>query len=208
MPASLLAPAPGPRRRDGGTNGSGSVRLRGKTWTARLSLGEAVDPRSACRRAGPSTTATRAWRCWTTSTGACSSRQIALGMPLLEQAAAREGSARRDGRLAIDQLCRGEARRRPSGGPVPLPRLMLDHADRVISMLPRHLEASSRQAPTLTEDAAGRSTAADAAAEGGPLGPRWATSEPPATAKPPKAIGIAKISGDRSSPTANSWRDF
>ncbi|WP_438022648.1 hypothetical protein [Sorangium sp. So ce233] len=38
--------------------------------------------------------------------------QIVLGMPLLEQAAAREGTALRDVRLAIDQLCRGEARLR------------------------------------------------------------------------------------------------
>ncbi|WP_437604397.1 hypothetical protein [Sorangium sp. So ce590] len=110
-------------------------------------------------------------------------------LPLLERAAAREGSGLRDVRLAIEQLCRGEERARASGettfaefaelvvsgrlaeqyplhvkalrhpeqyrhklnhvlgvlGPVPLPRLTLDHADRAISMLPGHLEDSSRQ---------------------------------------------------------------
>ncbi|KYF63848.1 DNA integration/recombination/inversion protein [Sorangium cellulosum] len=66
----------------------------------------------------------------------------------------------------------------------------------------------SSQAPTPTDDAAGPSTAADAAAKGSPLGPRWATAEPPSTAKRPKAIGIAKLSGDRPSPPGNSWRDF
>ncbi|WP_437620668.1 tyrosine-type recombinase/integrase [Sorangium sp. So ce1151] len=67
---------------------------------------------------------------------------------------------------------------------------------------------SSSQAPTPTDDAAVSSTAADAAAEGGPLGPRWATSEPPSAATRPEAHGIVKLSGDRSSPTGNSWRDF
>ncbi|WP_437518144.1 hypothetical protein [Sorangium sp. So ce1099] len=68
--------------------------------------------------------------------------------------------------------------------------------------------APSSQAPTPTDDAAGRSTAADAAAEGGPLGPRWATSEPPSTAKRPEATETVKLSGDRASPTGNSWRDL
>ncbi|KYF85083.1 hypothetical protein BE17_12715 [Sorangium cellulosum] len=38
----------------------------------------------------------------------------------------------------------------------------------------------------MTDDAAVPSTATDAAAGGGPLGPRWATSEPPSTVKPPE----------------------
>ncbi|WP_437338445.1 tyrosine-type recombinase/integrase [Sorangium sp. So ce394] len=115
--------------------------------------------------------------------------QIVLGLPLLEQAAAREGTALRDVRLAIDHLCRGEARARASGettfaefaervvsgklaeqypdhvkairrpdlyrgklkylldvlGPVPLARLTLDHADRAMSLLPRHLGTGSRR---------------------------------------------------------------
>ncbi|XXX78972.1 tyrosine-type recombinase/integrase [Sorangium sp. So ce134] len=115
--------------------------------------------------------------------------QIVLGMPLLEQAAAREGNALRDVRLAIDQLCKGEARARATGettfaefaervlsgklaeqypdhvkairsaddyrsrlahvldvlGPVPLVRLTIDHADRAMSLLPGHLEPSTRR---------------------------------------------------------------
>ncbi|WP_437968071.1 tyrosine-type recombinase/integrase [Sorangium sp. So ce260] len=115
--------------------------------------------------------------------------QIVLGLPLLEQAAAREGNALRDVRLAIDQLCKGEARARATGettfaefaervlsgklaeqypdhvkairsaddyrsrlahvldvlGPVPLVRLTIDHADRAMSLLPGHLEPSTRR---------------------------------------------------------------
>ncbi|WP_437636863.1 hypothetical protein [Sorangium sp. So ce854] len=41
--------------------------------------------------------------------------QIVLGLPPLEQAAAREGSALRDVRLAIEQLCEGQACPRGSG---------------------------------------------------------------------------------------------
>ena len=41
--------------------------------------------------------------------------QIVLGVPLLEQAAAREGNALRHVRVAIDQLCKGEARARAAG---------------------------------------------------------------------------------------------
>ncbi|WP_437938168.1 tyrosine-type recombinase/integrase [Sorangium sp. So ce341] len=63
--------------------------------------------------------------------------------------------------------------------------------------------APSSQAPTPTDDAAGRSTAADAAAEGGPLGPRWATSEPPSAAKPQKHTEIIKFSSDRASPAGD-----
>jgi hypothetical protein len=68
--------------------------------------------------------------------------------------------------------------------------------------------APSSQASTPTDDAAGRSTAADAAAEGGPLGPRCATSEPPSAAKPQKHTEIIKFSSDSASPAGNSWRDF
>ncbi|WP_438012004.1 tyrosine-type recombinase/integrase [Sorangium sp. So ce321] len=66
----------------------------------------------------------------------------------------------------------------------------------------------SSQAPTPTDDAAGPSTAADAAAEGGPLGPRWAMSDPPSAVEPAEAVEITELSSDSPSPTGNSWRDF
>ncbi|AUX38785.1 uncharacterized protein SOCE26_001630 [Sorangium cellulosum] len=54
--------------------------------------------------------------------------QIVVGVPLLEQAAAREGTALRDVRLAIDQLCKGEARPRSSGDTT-----FAEFAERVLS---------------------------------------------------------------------------
>ncbi|XXY13487.1 tyrosine-type recombinase/integrase [Sorangium sp. So ce216] len=171
-------------------NGSGSVRLRGKTWTARLSLGEA----GRCTFSLPTCRTEQEANARLQVLAELAGRllaagQIVIGVPLLEQAASREGTALRDVRLAIDQLCKGEARPRSSGdttfaefaervlsghlaeqyplhvkplrhpeqyrhklnhvlgvlGPVPLPRLTVDHADRAVSMLPAHLEASSRQ---------------------------------------------------------------
>ncbi|WP_437666333.1 hypothetical protein [Sorangium sp. So ce1182] len=70
--------------------------------------------------------------------------QILLGLPLLEQAAAREGTALRDVRLAIDHLCRGEARARASGETT-----FAEFAERVISgklaeQYPDHVKAIRR----------------------------------------------------------------
>ncbi|WP_437829838.1 hypothetical protein [Sorangium sp. So ce1153] len=67
--------------------------------------------------------------------------QVVLGLPLLEQAAAREGSALRDVRLAIDHLCRGEARARASGETT-----FAEFAERVLSgklaeQYPDHVKA-------------------------------------------------------------------
>ncbi|XXX77692.1 tyrosine-type recombinase/integrase [Sorangium sp. So ce134] len=171
-------------------NGSGSVRLRGKTWTARLSLGEAGRCTFSLPTCRTEHEANGRLEVLSELAGRLlAAGQIVIGVPLLEQAAAREGTALRDVRLAIDQLCKGEARPRSSGdttfaefaervlsgqlaeqyplhvkplrhpeqyrhklnhvlgvlGPVPLPRFTVDHADRAVSMLPAHLEASSRQ---------------------------------------------------------------
>ncbi|WP_441290258.1 tyrosine-type recombinase/integrase [Sorangium sp. KYC3313] len=186
----LTARAPGSPAGDKRANGSGSVRLRGKTWTARLSLGEAGRSTFSLPTCRTEQEANARLEVLADLAGRLlAAGQIVLGLPLLERAAAREGSALRDVRLAIEQLCRGEARARASGettfaefaelvvsgrlaeqyplhvkalrhpeqyrhklnhvlgvlGPVPLPRLTLDHADRAISMLPGHLEDSSRQ---------------------------------------------------------------
>ncbi|WP_437323559.1 hypothetical protein [Sorangium sp. So ce381] len=67
--------------------------------------------------------------------------RIVLGLPLLEQAAAREGSALRDVRLAINHLCRGEARARASGETT-----FAEFAERVLSgklaeQYPDHVKA-------------------------------------------------------------------
>ncbi|WP_437933836.1 tyrosine-type recombinase/integrase [Sorangium sp. So ce341] len=67
--------------------------------------------------------------------------QIVLGLPLLEQAAAREGSALRDVRIAINHLCRGEARARASGETT-----FAEFAERVLSgklaeQYPDHVKA-------------------------------------------------------------------
>ncbi|WP_437895189.1 hypothetical protein [Sorangium sp. So ce124] len=64
-----------------------------------------------------------------------------LRLPLLEQAAAREGSALRDVRLAINHLCRGEARARASGETT-----FAEFAERVLSgklaeQYPDHVKA-------------------------------------------------------------------
>ncbi|WP_148313360.1 tyrosine-type recombinase/integrase [Sorangium cellulosum] len=186
----LGARAPSRPAGDKRANGSGSVRLRGKTWTARLSLGEAGRPTFSLPTCRTEQEANARLEVLADLAGRLlAAGQIVLGLPLLEQAAAREGRALHDVRLAIEQLCKGEARARPSGeitfaefaelvvsgrlaeqyplhvkalrrpepyrhklnhvlevlGPIPLPRLTLDHADRAISMLPAHLEASSRQ---------------------------------------------------------------
>ncbi|WP_437298910.1 tyrosine-type recombinase/integrase [Sorangium sp. So ce426] len=171
-------------------NGSGSVRLRGKTWTARLSLGEAGRPTFSLPTCRTEQEANARLEVLSELAGRLlAAGQIVLGLPLLEQAAAREGTALRDVRLAIDHLCRGEARARATGettfaefaervvsgklaeqypdhvkairrpdlyrgrlkhlvdvlGPVPLVRLTLDHADRAMSLLPRHLGTGSRR---------------------------------------------------------------
>jgi len=96
-------------------NGAGSVRLRGSTWTARLSLGEAgrvtlrlptcrTEAEAETRRAVLVDLARRL----------LAAGQIVLGQPLLERAAAREGRALRDVTEAIDVLCRGDYRARAS----------------------------------------------------------------------------------------------
>ncbi|WP_234022496.1 tyrosine-type recombinase/integrase [Sorangium cellulosum] len=171
-------------------NGSGSVRLRGKTWTARLSLGEAGRPTFNLPTCRTEQEANARLQVLSELAGRLlAAGQIVLGLPLLEQAAAREGNALRDVRLAIDQLCKGEARARATGettfaefaervlsgklaeqypdhvkairsaddyrsrlahvldvlGPVPLVRLTIDHADRATSLLPGHLEPSTRR---------------------------------------------------------------
>ncbi|WP_437623841.1 tyrosine-type recombinase/integrase [Sorangium sp. So ce1151] len=193
--SSTQRPKPTARTADGSAgekraNGSGSVRLRGITWTARLSLGEAGRPTFTLPTCRTEQEANARLQVLSELAGhLIAAGQVVLGLPLLEQAAAREGNALRHVRLAIEQLCRGEARARASGettfaefaelvvsgrlaeqyplhvkalrhpeqyrhklnhvlevlGPVPLARLTLDHADRAISMLPGHLEASSRQ---------------------------------------------------------------
>ncbi|XXY44986.1 tyrosine-type recombinase/integrase [Sorangium sp. So ce269] len=97
-------------------NGSGSVRLRGKTWTARLSLGEAGRPTFALPTCRTEQEANARLQVLSELAGRLlAAGQIVLGVPLLEQAAAREGNALRDVRLAIDHLCKGEARARSSG---------------------------------------------------------------------------------------------
>ncbi|WP_437303928.1 tyrosine-type recombinase/integrase [Sorangium sp. So ce388] len=171
-------------------NGSGSVRLRGKTWTARLSLGEAGRPTFNLPTCRTEQEANARLQVLSELAGRLlATGQIVLGLPLLEQASAREGNALRDVRLAIDQLCKGEARARATGettfaefaervlsgklaeqypdhvkairsaddyrsrlahvldvlGPVPLVRLTIDHADRAMSLLPGHLEPSTRR---------------------------------------------------------------
>ncbi|WP_434044048.1 MULTISPECIES: tyrosine-type recombinase/integrase [Sorangium] len=171
-------------------NGSGSVRLRGKTWTARLSLGEAGRPTFNLPSCRTEQEANARLQVLSELAGSLlAAGQIVLGLPLLEQAAAREGNALRDVRLAIDQLCKGQARARATGettfaefaervlsgklaeqypdhvkairgaddyrsrlahvldvlGPVPLVRLTIDHADRAMSLLPGHLEPSTRR---------------------------------------------------------------
>ncbi|WP_437665490.1 tyrosine-type recombinase/integrase [Sorangium sp. So ce1182] len=171
-------------------NGSGSVRLRGKAWTARLSLGEAGRPTFTLPTCRTEQEANARLQVLSELAGRLlAAGQIVLGLPLLEQAAAREGNALRDVRLAIDQLCKGEARARATGettfaefaervlsgklaeqypdhvkairsaddyrsrlahvldvlGPVPLVRLTIDHADRAMSLLPGHLEPSTRR---------------------------------------------------------------
>ncbi|MGK3962047.1 tyrosine-type recombinase/integrase [Sorangium sp. So ce118] len=186
----MAARTPGRPPGDKRANGSGSVRLRRKTWTARLSLGDAGRATFSLPTCRTEHEANARLEVLAGLAGRLlAAGQIVLGLPLLEQAAAREGIALRDVRLAIDQLCRGEARPRASGettfaefaesvvsgrlaeqyplhvkalrrpeqyrhklnhvlavlGPVPLSRLTLDHADRAISMLPGHLEDSSRQ---------------------------------------------------------------
>ncbi|WP_437957633.1 hypothetical protein WME76_41015 [Sorangium sp. So ce119] len=123
-------------------NGSGSVRLRGKTWTARLSLGRAgrrTFSLPACRteheaNARREVLAELAGRL-------IAAGQVVLGVPLLEQAAAREGNALRDVRLAIDHLCRGEARARATGETT-----FAEFAERVLSgelaeQYPDHVKA-------------------------------------------------------------------
>ncbi|MGK3959485.1 tyrosine-type recombinase/integrase [Sorangium sp. So ce118] len=97
-------------------NGSGSVRLRRNTWTARLSLGEAgrrTFSLPTCRTEQEANARLEVLA--DLSRRLLVAGQIVLGLPLLEQAAAREGSALRDVRLAIEQLCKGEARPRASG---------------------------------------------------------------------------------------------
>ncbi|WP_437720976.1 tyrosine-type recombinase/integrase [Sorangium sp. So ce861] len=97
-------------------NGSGSVRLRRNTWTARLSLGEAgrrTFSLPTCRTEQEANARLEVLA--DLSRRLLVAGQIVLGLPLLEQVAAREGSALRDVRLAIEQLCKGEARPRASG---------------------------------------------------------------------------------------------
>ncbi|WP_437587918.1 tyrosine-type recombinase/integrase [Sorangium sp. So ce1000] len=123
-------------------NGSGSVRLRGKTWTARLSLGEAGRPTFSlptCRTEQEANARLEVLS--ELAGGLLAAGQIVLGLPLLEQAAAREGSALRDVRLAINHLCRGEARARASGETT-----FAEFAERVLSgklaeQYPDHVKA-------------------------------------------------------------------
>ncbi|WP_437740888.1 site-specific integrase [Sorangium sp. So ce1504] len=114
--SKLAARAPGRPAGDKRANGSGSVRLRGKMWTARLSLGEAGRPTFKLPTCRTEQEANARLEVLSDLAGRLlAAGQIVLGMPLLEHAAAREGSALRDVRLAIDQLCRGEARARATG---------------------------------------------------------------------------------------------
>ncbi|WP_437979242.1 tyrosine-type recombinase/integrase [Sorangium sp. So ce295] len=107
-----IRPVPGEKR----ANGAGSVRLRGKTWTARLSLGEAGRPTFSLPTCRTEHEANARLEVLADLAGRLlAAGQIVLGIPLLEHAAAREGSALRDVRLAIDQLCKGEARARATG---------------------------------------------------------------------------------------------
>ncbi|XXT23981.1 hypothetical protein WME94_20805 [Sorangium sp. So ce429] len=86
---------------------------RGKTWTARLSLGEAGRPTFSLPTCRTEHEANARLEVLADLAGRLlAAGQIVLGMPLLEQAAACEGTALRDVRLAIDRLCRGEARLR------------------------------------------------------------------------------------------------
>ncbi|AUX39930.1 uncharacterized protein SOCE26_013250 [Sorangium cellulosum] len=118
-----LTELPKPAAREAGrsagekrANGAGSVRLRGKTWTARLSLGKAGRPTFSLPTCRTEHEANARLEVLADLAGRLlAAGQIVLGMPLLEQAAAREGNALRDVRLAIDQLCRGEARARATG---------------------------------------------------------------------------------------------
>ncbi|WP_437875267.1 tyrosine-type recombinase/integrase [Sorangium sp. So ce513] len=97
-------------------NGSGSVRLRGKMWTARLSLGETGRRTFSLPTCRTEHEANARLEVLAELAGRLiAAGQVVLGVPLLEQAAAREGNALRDVRLAIDHLCRGEARARATG---------------------------------------------------------------------------------------------
>ncbi|XXX73319.1 tyrosine-type recombinase/integrase [Sorangium sp. So ce134] len=124
-------------------NGAGSVRLRGKTWTARLSLGEAGRRTFSLPTCRTEQEANARLEALAELAGRLlAAGQIVLGLPLLEQAAAREGSAFRDVRLAIDQLCKGEARARPSGETT-----FAEFAERVLSgqlaeQYPDHVKAT------------------------------------------------------------------
>ncbi|WP_437323586.1 tyrosine-type recombinase/integrase [Sorangium sp. So ce381] len=149
--ASLPGASSSPERPQGTTpsaagdkraNGSGSVRLRRNTWTARLSLGEAgrrTFSLPTCRTEHDANARLEVLA--DLSRHLLAAGQIVLGLPLLEQAAAREGSALRDVRLAINHLCRGEARARASGETT-----FAEFAERVLSgklaeQYPDHVKA-------------------------------------------------------------------
>ncbi|WP_437981372.1 tyrosine-type recombinase/integrase [Sorangium sp. So ce117] len=138
----LAARAPGRPAGDKRTNGSGSVRLRGKTWTARLSLGEAGRATFKLPTCRTEQEANARLEVLAELAGRLlAAGQIVLGMPLLEQAGARDGNALRDVRLAIDQLCKGEARARATGETT-----FAEFAERVLSgqlaeQYPDHVKA-------------------------------------------------------------------
>ncbi|WP_437779107.1 tyrosine-type recombinase/integrase [Sorangium sp. So ce1097] len=114
--SKLAARAPGRPAGEKRANGSGSVRLRRNTWTARLSLGEAGRRTFSLPTCRNEQEANARLEVLADLAGRLlAAGQIVLGLPLLEHAAAREGNALRDVRLAIDQLCRGEARARATG---------------------------------------------------------------------------------------------
>ncbi|WP_437632411.1 tyrosine-type recombinase/integrase [Sorangium sp. So ce854] len=123
-------------------NGSGSVRLRGKTWTARLSLGETGRRTFSLPTCRTEHEANARLEVLAELAGRLiAAGQVVLGVPLLEQAAAREGNALRDVRLAIDHLCRGEARARATGETT-----FAEFAERVLSgelaeQYPDHVKA-------------------------------------------------------------------
>ncbi|WP_437276069.1 tyrosine-type recombinase/integrase [Sorangium sp. So ce375] len=138
----LAARAPGSPAGEKRANGSGSVRLRRNTWTARLSLGEAGRRTFSLPTCRTEHEANARLEVLADLAGhLLAAGQIVLGLPLLEQAAAREGNALRDVRLAVDQLCRGEARARATGETT-----FAEFAERVLSgklaeQYPDHVKA-------------------------------------------------------------------
>jgi len=115
-PESSPASAPRRKTQPKRANGAGSVRWRNGRAEARLSLGEAGRRTIAlptCRTEKEA----EARRVLLAELGAklVTAGKVILGFPLLERAGARDGKALEDVKAAIDALCRGEARQRPSG---------------------------------------------------------------------------------------------